>query len=407
MKPAAGWLYLLCSGPLGAAGPLALNLQNIEVRTALLALAEHAGRDMVIGDAVSGRISLRLARTDWEQALELILLARGLEKRQIGNTLFIARREDLLADERQRHDAARQRLLLQPPQLRPLVLHHRQASDLKKRLEAARVLSERGALLADEASNRLFVLDIPENLARIETLLAQIDQPARQVQIEARIVEASDHFSRELGARLAFARRSPGGAPAWQARVDLPVTRPFGTIDVLFRPGTAALIDLELQAMQVENHGKVISSPRLITADRTLASIEEGSEIPYPLANRRGGRTTAFKKATLSLRVRPQIAADGQSIWLDIEISKDSPNYRQSVGDTPTVDTKRLRTRVQVEHGGTVVLGGIYIDESGRIEHKIPGLGDLPLIGALFRQTQTRHGRRELLVFLTPHIIHF
>jgi type IV pilus assembly protein PilQ len=400
---------------------LSLNFQNIEVRAALHALAEFSEQNMVISDSVTGQINLRLHDVSWRQALELILRARGLEQQVNDGVIHIGRADEWLANDKQRFEAEQQRRVLQPSGAASFTLRHRQAEDIKKLLDEGRLLTERGALTVDSSTNTLLLNDTPDTAARIRELLAQIDTPVKQVMIEARIVEANDHFSRHLGVKLGFARvrdLSPWtteklgqGLPTSTstgdiaAGVNLPAVRPFGTISALFRPSASSLIALELQAMQTEDQGQVISSPRLLTADQTEATIEEGSEIPYPLKSRRGITSTAFKKAMLSLKVKPQVAPDNKSLWLEIEISKDSPNFNQHIDGAPTVDSKRIRTRVRVENGGTVVLGGIYIDEQSQGMSKVPLLGDAPLIGFLFRSKQNRQQRRELLVFITPRVI--
>lgn len=408
-----------------AAPRLSLDFQNIDIRAALYALAEYADINMVISDAITGQISLRLHDVGWEQALDLILQSRGLEQRRHGKIIRIARQEDMLKYDKASFDASRQRSTYLPLETAFFSLQHRQAGEMKKLLEDSKLPSEQGKLLADASSNTLFISDLPANILRIRSILDKADIQLRQVMIEARIVEASDNFSRGLGVKLNFARSGRQPLPSTPARraerhtpvvtgtesdhlphgVNLPIPQPFGSIAALFRATASTLISLELQAMQTENRGRVISSPRLLTADRTAASIEEGSEIPYPQTTTRGASTTLFKKAALSLKVTPQIAPDNNSLWIDIEISKDSPNYGQKVGGAPSVDTKRINTRVLIENGGTVVLGGIFIDEKNKTDNKVPLLGDLPLIGFLFRNQQTRQQRRELLVFITPTIL--
>jgi type IV pilus assembly protein PilQ len=400
-------------------GLLSLNFQNMDVRAALYALADHAGRDMIVNDSVQGQLSLRLNNVRWEQAVNLILQAKGLERQLIGNVLHIAKQDTLLGQDKQRFDAGMQRRTMVAAQWQPFPLRHRPAADVRKLLEEGHLLSEKGNMLADPVSNTLFVYDSPEHGDRIRQVIDQADRPLRQVMIEARIVEASTIFSRDLGSKLHFARmpgKPYGTAADWRggkpglvglsAGVSLPIPMPFGSIAALFRAGAGTLIGLELQAMQAEGQGKVISSPRLLTADRNEAMIEEGHEIPYPRAATRGNAASVdFKKATLSLKVKPIIAPDAGSLWVEIEIHKDSPNFKQLVNGAPSVDTKRIRTAVQIENGGTVVLGGIYIDEQHEQRGQIPLLGDIPILGVLFGNRNKRQQRRELLVFITPQIV--
>ena len=407
---------------------LSLNFQNIEVRAALLALAEFSGKNIVIGNAVNGIISLHLNDVDWQQAMEVIARSHGLEVDDQGSFIRIGKHEETLASDKQRFDALQQRSRFSPFVESSFPLQHRQASEIKKLLEEGKILSERGTLLVDTATNTLFVRDIPESANRIRGFMAQADAPVRQVMLEARIVEANDNFSRDLGVKLNFARVLPdentASNPGRQSErrnrthnhsdfdtfrlpqgVNLSIPNPYGSIAALVRAGASTLIGLELQAMQAEDRGQILSSPRVLTADRAEAVIEEGSEIPYSRSTKRGGTAIAFKKAALSLKVRPHISPDHKNIWIDIEISKDSPNFRLHVGGAPSVDTKRIQTRVQVEDGGTVVLGGIYIDEQSKVSNKIPLLSDIPFLGVLFRSQQTKNFRRELLVFITPTII--
>ncbi|TDR80777.1 type IV pilus secretin PilQ [Paludibacterium purpuratum] len=423
-----GWLTANAMAANGAA-PLSLNFQNMEVSTALYALADHAGRDIIVNDSVKGQITLRLNGVRWDQAIELILQAKGLERQTIGKVMHISKRDELLGQDKQRFEAGQQRQALVAPQVRAFPLRHRPAAEVRKLLEEGRLLSDKGSMLVDPGSNTLFVHDIPSSGDKIKQFVESTDRPLRQVMIEARIVEANDFFSRELGSKLHFARvpdiahrastlagwrdnDTPGSTAdhdGLSAGVNLPIQPPFGSIAALFRASAGTLIGLELQAMQAEGQGKVVSSPRLLAADRSEASIEEGSEIPYPRSRpHRGSRDVSsveFKKAALSLKVKPVIAPDARSLWIEIDISKDSPNYKQSVLGAPSVDTKRIRTSVQIENGGTVVLGGIYIDEQHNLRNHVPILGDIPLLGALFSSKTKRHSRRELLVFITPQII--
>jgi type IV pilus assembly protein PilQ len=408
------------SGAYATEPPLSLNFQNMDLRAALYALAQHGERDMVIADTIKGQISLKLGNIHWEQALEAIMRAKGLESRQVGKTLYISRREDWLAEDKQQLESMTQRRKLLPTGFTPFPLRHRQATDIKKLLEEGRLLSETGSILVDAASNSLFVTDNEESLARIRQVLEQTDRPTRQVLIEAHIVEAADNFSRDLGSKLAFATGQPGpefsmgnkkfsSVQSNFAQTDSGLStladKAFGSVSALFTPGTNTLIGLELRAMQASDQGKVISSPRLLTADRTEASIEEGSEIPYTQTNSRGTPSTSFKKTALGLRIKPIIASDDSRILIEVEISKGSPNYARLSNGAPSIDTKKIRTLVQVENGGTVVLGGIYIEEQRQNTRGIPILGDLPIIGRLFSTRHTGRNRRELLVFITPQIV--
>lgn len=386
---------------------VSVNLQNTDVRSALYALAAYASQDMLVSDSVTGQITLQLHQVSWQQALHTILQARGLTMEPIGKVMHILRLEDLHKQEQLRLAARPKHLDLQA-----FKLQYRMVGEVKKQLEESKLLTTSGQMLADTVSNTLFIQDEQRARESAQRFIDATDQPIRQLMIETHIVEANTHFSRDLGVRLNFARADIAAGLNAQLPgesmvngINLPIATPFASIAALFKTGTSRLISLELQAMQAAENGNVISSPRLLVADRSEANIEEGSDIPYPQASRRGVGNTAFKKATLGLRIRPAIAPDNLHINLDVDINKDSANYRQQVGGAPTVDTKRLHTQVQVEHGGTVILGGIFIEEQNRVTNQVPLLGDIPLLGALFRSSQTRQNRRELLVFITPFIV--
>jgi type IV pilus assembly protein PilQ len=415
-------LALLIPGPSALAGKavdknrLTMNFQNIDVRTALYALGKYAGADMMISDAVKGQISLLLHDVSWQQGLELIMQSTGLEQKMHGRVIYITRKEDALAHDKQGFDAVVQRQGFQAAHTVAFALQHRQAADIRKLIEEGKMLSGRGQLLADASTNTLFVSDLPQHTEQILQVIRLADIAIRQVLIEARIVEANDNFSREIGARLHFA--SVHGAPDREigsssenpgnqlsGGIKLPIAGYYGNIAALFRASAGMLINLELQAMQSENRGQVVSSPRLLTTDRTEASIEEGTEIPYTHAVSRNTSSTLFKKAALSLKVTPRIAPGGKTIWLAIDINKDSPKFGKNVGDAPSVSTKHIHTQVQVENGGTVVLGGIYIEDNSQIDNKVPWLGDIPWLGKLFSRQQTHKQRRELLIFITPRIL--
>lgn len=411
--------------------PISLNFHNIEVRQALQILAEFAGINLVTSDSVSGTISLRLTHVPWEHALTLILQAKDLEQRRIGSILHITSREEWFKQERQWLEARRYHERQQPLNSATFVLRYRSVEDFRKILDdrtavadkRGTVLSERGSLFMDPKANILIVTDIPSVLDEIRQLIHHTDIAVRQVQIEAHIVEASDTFSRDLGIKLAFARYQgkvhinnslenaihsyhEGKIPALAPSVNLPIAQSLGSIASLFGAGARSIIGLELQAMQAENKGKVISSPRILTADRTEAIIEEGTHIPYQSStgNATGTTRVEFKPAALSLKVTPHISRD-DTIIMNIQLSKDSPNFGQTVQGTPSIDTKKLSTQVLVENGGTVVIGGIHVDEHDHIVNKIPLFSDIPLLGALFRSQRKKHHRRELLVFITPTII--
>lgn len=417
---------------------LSLNFQNIEVRTVLQVIAEFTGLNIVTSDTVSGNITLRLKDVPWDQALDLILQTKGLDQRRAGNIIQIAPREELLARDKQVQEARQQLATLEPVRSETFVLRYRSAEDFKKVLDGTNttgkkesILTERGSALIDPKTNTLIINDTGSTIDKIRDIIGKTDVPVKQVLIEARIVEATDNWSRNLGVKLSYDRVTSNGiisgggltnaitnangrmgivgnatqtpyviAPG----VNLPINNPAGSLTALYSVGKSAIIGLELQALQTENKGRVISSPRIMTADRQEATIEQGTEIPYQEASSSGATSTSFKKAVLSLNVKPQITPDNH-VMLDIKVNKDSVSPTLTVGGTPALDTKKVNTQVLVENGGTVVIGGIYQQQISDIVNKVPLLGDIPILGALFRSSQKYDNRTELLVFITPRVV--
>ncbi|UWE15887.1 type IV pilus secretin PilQ [Herbaspirillum huttiense] len=421
-------------------GPrLSLNFQNIEVRTALQVLAEHSGINIVASDTITGQLSLRLKDLPWEQVLDLILQARGLEMRRHGEVLWIAPRDEMLARERLELEQKAMIADLEPLHAESFQLNYQRADTLRKALgigedgstQANRrnaLLSRRGSAMIDSHTNQLLVTDTLAVLANVRKLIERIDVASRQVLIEARIVEADDSFSRNLGIKLGLAATTRGAAvgngyaaiaeqsgqtpatpdltlrePALNLRADgLSGAAPGSFAFTLFNAAARRFLNVELSALEADGRGKIVSSPRLITADQQAALIEQGEEIPYQQSAGNGSTATAFKKANLKLEVTPQITPDGNVI-LDVDVNKDS---RGSV--TPgglAINTKHIKTKVQVEDGGTVVIGGIYTQTDNDHETRVPLLGDLPVLGALFRSQSKVRDKTELLIFLTPRIV--
>jgi type IV pilus assembly protein PilQ len=415
---------------------LSLNFQDIEVRTVLQVIAEFTGLNIVTSDSVNGKITLRLKDVPWDQALDLILDSKGLDKRRNGNIIRIAPREELLARDKQVFEAKNQLTTLEPLRSETFVLRYRSAEDFKKILEEdskggtgsgsgrrSTLLSDRGSALIDPKTNTLIINDTTTVIDKIRDLITKTDTPVKQVVIEARIVEATDNFSRELGVKLSYDRvgrlslggsltnvinnagRDAGEKYVVLPGVNIPITgTPAGTIGALYRAGASNLIGLELQALQTESKGKIVASPRVLTSDRTEATIEQGQEIPYQEASSSGATSTSFKKAVLSLKVKPQITPDN-TILMDIQINKDSADFANLSGGVPSLKTKKVNTQVLVENGGTVVIGGIYTQDQSDGVTKVPLLGDIPLLGALFRSRAKQDDRTELLVFLTPRVV--
>ncbi|MBA8734178.1 type IV pilus secretin PilQ [Chromobacterium violaceum] len=414
---------------------LSLNFQNIEVRTVLQVIAEFTGLNVVTSDSVTGNITLRLKDVPWDQALDLILQSKGLDQRRNGNIIQIAPRDELLARDKQVQEARQQLATLEPLRSETFVLRYRSAEDFKKVLDGDNnsgkkesLLSERGSVLIDPKTNTLIVNDIGTAIDKIRDVITKTDIPVKQVLIEARIVEATDNWERDLGIKLTYDRMDPKGIISGNplgtnvnnvtnlnnnqpyviqttpAGVNLPIATPYGTLSALYNVGHSVILGLELQAMQAEDKGRIISSPRVMTADRQEASIEQGTEIPYQEASSSGATSVSFKKAVLRLNVKPQITPDNHVI-MDITVNKDSANFEKTVNGTPSLSTEKIITQVLVENGGTVVLGGIYQQQLNDVINKVPFLGDIPLLGALFRSSQKIDKRSELLIFITPKVI--
>ena len=428
---------------------LSLNFQNIDVRALLQVIADFTGLNIVASDSVNGQLTLRLKDVPWDQALDIVMQARGLDMRRNGNVLWIAPKDELLTKERLELEQRAQISELEPLITETFQLNYQKADAFRQVFgldgQAGRgsILSRRGSASAEPRTNKLFVTDTPSRLDEVRKLIQLTDVPTRQVMIEARIVEADDTFNRNLGAKLGFTDlrgikngtagfNLPGsprlavtgnylgvGEQTGQAKVtdksyipntqfvDLPANA-IGTNNAasfavsLYSAGASRFLNLELSALESEGKGKIISSPRVVTADQQAAVIEQGEEIPYQQATSSGATSVQFKKANLKLEVTPQITPDGQIILM-VDVAKDSRGT--AVGNSFAINTKHVKANVQVENGGTAVLGGIFTQDEQESRYKVPFFGDLPLIGNLFRKTSRSRVRSELLIFITPRVI--
>lgn len=400
---------------------LTLNFQKIDVREALNVIADFTGLNMVISDTVGGNLTLRLKDVPWDQALDIILQSRGLDMRKNGNVIQVAPREELAAKEKI-NLAARQEISdLEELRTESFQLSYQKGDAMVALLasDKQRILSKRGSAVVDPRTNTLFIQDTPARLEEARKLIKQVDVPVRQVMIEARIVEASDKFGRNLGVRLGYTGPGavPGGgfavggntptatrATVTGSNVNLPAAGAAGTFSmILFNPAATKLLNVELTALETDSKGKIISSPRVVTADQVEATIEQGTEVPYQQASSSGATTTAFKKATLSLKVKPQITPD-DNVMMDVNVTKDSVGAATFNG-VPTIDTNKVTTQVLVENGGTVVIGGVYAQTDTMGVSKVPVLGDVPVLGGLFRSTNRIDNKTELLIFISPKIM--
>ena len=419
---------------------LSLNFQNVEVRAVLQVIADFTGLNVITSDTVGGSLTLRLKDVPWDQALDIILQSKGLDMRKTGNVVWIAPRDELATREKLALEARAQISDLEPLRTESMQVNYQKAAEFQKLLSdpAQKILSKRGSAVVDVRTNTVFVQDTPTRLEEIRKLLKQIDIPVRQVMIESRIVEANDTFSRNLGARLGFndmtgqgfrvgsgngTNASVGGQltatgflsgqiatnPPFNdsLSVNLPAQGLSGANPgvfsfLLFNDKSTKFLNLELSALQADGKGKVISSPRVITADKIEATIEQGTEIPYQQATSSGATSVSFRKATLSLKVKPQITPD-DNVIMNLKVNKDSVGQNTLSG--PSIDTKQVITEVLVENGGTVVIGGIYTQDERSTTTKVPVLGDLPYVGFLFKNNQRVDDRRELLIFISPKIL--
>jgi type IV pilus assembly protein PilQ len=424
---------------------LSLNFQNVDVRSLLQVIADFTNLNIITSDSVGGSITLRLKDVPWDQALDIILQSKGLDMRKNGNVLIVAPREELATKEKLELEARNQIADLEPLRTETFQVNYQKAEDVRRLLadDKQRLLSKRGSIVVDPRTNQMFVQDTASRLEEIRRLLQKVDIPVPQVLIEARIVEAADTFSRNLGVRFGVARitntaaagggtgittsggssgggsSNPGtgiGAPSGQlsgvglSSVNM-VNLPAGGLNG-FQPGTFALtlvnsslsnlLNLEISALESEGRGKIVSSPRVVTADKVKAVIEQGTEIPYQQATSSGATSVSFRKATLKLEVTPQITPEG-SIFLDVRVNKDSRG--QDTASGPAIDTKNVQTQVLVENGGTVVLGGIFEQIQRVTTTKLPVLGDVPVVGNLFKNTVRVNDRSELIIFITPRIV--
>lgn len=396
------------SQPGYAGEKLTLDFQNIAVREALNVIADFTNLNVVISDTVTGNLTLRLKDVPWDQALDIILQSRGLDMRKNGNVIQVAPREEIAAKEKIDLTARQEISELEDVRTETFQLNYIKAEAFKKILvdPQQKLLSKRGSAVWDERTNQLFIQDIPSKLDEVRKIIAKVDVPVRQVMIEGRVVEASDKFSRSLGVNMNFNNNAligpPGGGGVQSAGVTAPVAGVGNLTAVLFNATNTRLLTLQLQALEADSKGKIISSPRVVTSDKTEALIETGTEIPYQQASSSGATNVTFKKATLSLKVKPQITPD-DNVILDVAINKDSVG--QIYAGVPSIDTNKVTTQVLVENGGTVVIGGVYSQQQTDAANKVPLLGDIPLLGYFFRSTNKIDNKNELLVFITPKIM--
>ncbi len=403
---------------------VSFDFQDVEVRTILQILAKESGMNIVASDSVSGKMTLSLKDVPWDQALDLVMEARNLDMRRNGNIINVAPRDELLAKDKATLQAQNEINDLGPLFSQTFQLKYKNVEEFRKilRLEENRsnsdtnsILSKRGSALIDPATNTLIITDNPIVIRKFQKLIEELDVPTRQVMVEARIVEANDSFSRDLGVKFGYSGTS--GSNSWGStlssdaasvvtgpNVSLPVSSATSSIALVHSLASGAL-SLELSASQAQGKSKIISSPRVLTQDRKEATIESGTEIPYQEASSSGATSTSFKKAVLALKVTPNITPDGQVI-MDIQVNKDSVDSSCGASE-PCISTKSLKTMAMVEDGGTLILGGIYEEDNSNSVSKVPLLGDIPVVGNLFKSRSRSETRKELLIFITPRVMDY
>jgi len=405
---------------------LSLNFQDIEVRSVLQLIADFTGLNLVASDTVGGSITLRLQNVPWDQALDLILKTKGLDKRQIGNVLLVAPADEIAAREKLELETTKQIAELAPVRLDIIQVNYAKASDVVSLIQAdEELISSRGFVSSDARTNTISVRETADKLEEIRRLVTTWDVPVRQVSVEARIVRAQSNVSQDLGVRWGAQGRATadggtdsivvGGSQGGLAginttgalglpsdlNVDLGVNNPSSSIAFGYI-GTDVLLDLELNAFESDGQIEIVSQPRVVTADRQSASIKSGQEVPYQEASSSGATSTSFKEATLSLEVTPQITPDDKII-MDLIVTQDS--IGEDTPNGPAINTNEVTTQILVGNGETVVLGGIFESTNSKTITKTPFLGDIPYLGRLFKRTEMTDLRSELLVFITPKII--
>ena len=407
---------------------LSLNFQNIEIRSLLQVIADFTNFNIVTSDSVTGSVTLRLKDVPWDQALDIILQAKGLGMRKNGNVLVIAPKDELAAKDKLDLESRNAIQSLEAVRTQSFQINYAKAADIAAQLTAAgggpasaRLLSTRGSVIAEPRTNQLFVTDIPSRLEQVQALIGKLDVAVRQVLIEARIVEATDSFGKSLGVRLGgqpfslnggrnatFGSTYTAGTTGTSGGdfVNLPAIATTGSAATfaisLFNSSATRFLNLEISAAEADGKGKIVSSPRIVTADQVKALIEQGTEYPYQQSTSSGATSVAFRKANLKLEVTPQITPEGNVI-LNVDVNKDSRGETTASGIA--INTKHIQTQVLVENGGTVVIGGIFEQNDREDINKVPVLGDVPVFGNLFKNRTVTTSKTELLVFITPRVL--
>ncbi|MDP3814595.1 type IV pilus secretin PilQ [Pseudomonas sp.] len=407
---------------------LSLNFQDIDVRSVLQLIADFTDLNLVASDTVSGNITLRLQNVPWDQALDLVLKTKGLDKRKVGNVLLVAPADEIAARERQELEAQKQIAELAPLRRELIQVNYAKATDMAKLFQsvtsAEGAVDERGSITVDDRTNSIIAYQTQDRLDELRRIVAQLDIPVRQVMIEARIVEANVDYDKALGVRWGGSTNLDGGSKwtaygnddegdeAGNTDDDVGPNVPFVDMGVVGRTAGIGLgyvtdnilLDLELSAMEKTGNGEVVSQPKVVTSDKETAKILKGSEIPYLEASSSGATTTAFKEAALSLEVTPQITPDNRII-MEVKVTKDAPDFSRSINGAPPINKNEVNAKVLVSDGETIVIGGVFSNTQTKGVEKVPFLGDVPYLGRLFRRDVVQEQKSELLVFITPRIL--
>ncbi|MFQ6557136.1 type IV pilus secretin PilQ [Pseudomonas sp. Lb2C1-1] len=405
---------------------LSLNFQDIEVRSVLQLIADFTNLNLVASDTVQGGITLRLQNVPWDQALDLVLKTKGLDKRKVGNVLLVAPADEIAARERQELESQKQIADLAPLRRELLQVNYAKAADIAKLFQsvtsAEAKADERGTITVDERTNNIIAYQTQDRLDELRRIVAQLDIPVRQVMIEARIVEANVDYDKSLGVRWGGSIQNkgnwsssgvttgdsttigtPGSTSTNQPFVDLGASGNTSGIGIAFITDNV-LLDLELTAMEKTGNGEIVSQPKVVTSDKETAKILKGTEIPYQEASSSGATSVSFKEASLSLEVTPQITPDNRII-MEVKVTKDEPDYLNKVNDVPPIKKNEVNAKVLVNDGETIVIGGVFSNTQSKVVDKVPFLGDVPYLGRLFRRDVVSDSKSELLVFLTPRIM--
>ncbi|MFG5863451.1 type IV pilus secretin PilQ [Metapseudomonas sp. CR1201] len=408
---------------------LSLNFQDIDVRSVLQLIADFTDLNLVASDTVQGNITLRLQNVPWDQALDLVLKTKGLDKRKVGNVLLVAPADEIAARERQELESQKQIAELAPLRRELIQVNYAKAADIAKLFQSvtsgdpsAAGTDERGSITVDDRTNSIIAYQTEEKLDELRRIVTQLDIPVRQVMIEARIVEANVDYDKALGVNWRGASIGDNNFVVGGGGLGRPAAGQTGNVNLANAPfvdlgaenATSSIgigfitdntiLDLELSAMEKTGNGEIVSQPKVVTSDKETAKILKGQEVPYQEASSSGATSTSFKEAALSLEVTPQITPDNRII-MEVKVTKDAPDFANALNGVPPINKNEVNAKVLVNDGETIVIGGVFSNTQTKAVDKVPFLGDLPFLGRMFRRDVVQDKKAELLVFLTPRIM--